>query len=166
MSHASLKALSVVALLCLASCGATQLASAKHKESIPTTVMLAVTSVAVEVSETPEPAPLDVHPSGWAHTSGDLEWDIPPVLPSSAIVVDLGVGEAPYDDGFLDYEMDFSPLVGFSDALMQLEYRTQIRPGASLFGIAAMNRVQDDSILQAMGQSDWAWFAMGVELSW
>jgi hypothetical protein len=135
---------------------------------VPTTVLLVVSSVEewTVPSEKPDTVQLEACSSGWVHVSEDLTWAPPKAQHDSEIIIDLGVGEAPYDDGFLDYEMDFSPLVGFSDALMQLEYRARIQPGTSIFGIAAMNRVQDDTILQAMGQNDWAWFGMGVQISW
>ncbi|MDF1837951.1 MAG: hypothetical protein P1V35_08785, partial [Planctomycetota bacterium] len=103
---------------------------------------------------------------GAGTTVDDLVMGPPLPVPSSELIIDLGVGEAPYDDGFFDYALDYSPLVGFSDALMQLEYRAQLRPGTSVFGIAAMHRVQDETIMQAMDQNDWAWIAMGVQFSW
>ncbi len=169
MFRQSLQMLLVVSLFALASCGATQLAAAKHKESIPSTVLLAVTSV-VEISGVDRSSEADIRGLMGEVAEGtapeDLDMALPDPLPNSEIIIDLGVGEAPYDDGFLDYALDYSPLVGFSDALMQLEYRAQIRPGTSVFGIAAMNRIQDETIMQAMGQNDWAWIAMGVQISW
>lgn len=170
MFRQSLNTLLVVSLLGLVSCGTTQLGAAKHKESLPSTVLLAVATVV----ELPSPATsrdvTGVISDGSHHSlesiSGDLDLVTPNFRPVSQIIIDLGVGEAPYDDGFLDYALDFSPLVGFSDALMQLEYRAQLQPGTSVFGIAAMNRVQDETILQAMGENDWAWFAFGVQFSW
>ncbi|MFT4647259.1 MAG: hypothetical protein ACI9X4_000469 [Glaciecola sp.] len=170
MFRQSLKMLLVVSILGLASCGATQIGAAKHNASLPSTFLLAVTTV-VEVTEA-DRAPLadaanfSVGVSGWEATPADMDMSMPSRLPASEIIIDLGVGEAPYDDGFFDYALDYSPLVGFSDALMQLEYRARIRPGTSVFGIAAMNRIQDETILQAMDQNDWAWIAMGVQFSW
>lgn len=164
----------VAALFGSVSCGTTELAAAKHKESIPSTVLLAVSSVEVlsssdvDLDATVGPG-LDGLVEGVAHWRGErkgVDLTTPIFLPRSEIIIDLGVGEAPYDDGFFDYAMDFSPLVGFSDALMQLEYRAHIQPGTSVFGIAAINRIQDETIMQAMGQNDWAWVAMGVQFSW
>jgi hypothetical protein len=170
MFRQSLKTLLVVSMFGLVSCGTTQIGAAKHKASIPSTFLLAVTTV-VEVTEagrTPlaDAANYSVGVSGWEPTPADMDMSMPDRLSASEIIIDLGVGEAPYDDGFFDYALDYSPLVGFSDALMQLEYRARIRPGTSVFGIAAMKRIQDETIMQAMDQNDWAWIAVGVQFSW
>ncbi|MCP5021639.1 MAG: hypothetical protein GY930_07660 [bacterium] len=174
MVHRSYISLLVAALFGFASCGTTELAAAKHKEFVPTTVLLAVSSVEVlsssdkDLEVTAEPVQ-DGLVEGIVHWGGerkDVDLTTPNFLSKSEIIIDLGVGQAPYDDGFFDYAMDFSPLVGFSDALMQLEYRAHIQPGTSVFGIAAINRVQDETIIRAMGQNDWAWVAMGVQFSW
>ncbi len=170
MVRQSFTLLLVSSLFGFASCGTTQLGAARHKESVPSTVLMAVTSV--EVSTHLE-ADLDGMSSSnwndvgaWGIDRGPLDLTTPTFMPSAEVIVDMGIGEAPYDDGFLDYALDYSPLVGFSVSIMQLEYRARVQPGVSVFGIAAMNRIQDETIMHAMNENDWAWVSVGVQLSW
>ncbi len=87
-------------------------------------------------------------------------------VPTSEFAFDFGVGEAPYDDNDHDYFLDYRPPQGFSDALVLLEWRNHVGPGLSWHGIAALQRVQEDTLFEAVDQADWAWFGLGLQWSW
>ena len=95
----------------------------------------------------------------------ELRW-VQSFQPRTEFSLDFGVGEAPYDDSDHDLELDFRPVHGFSDALVQLEWRSQVAPGFSWHSIAAMNRVQEDTLMEMMDAGDWAWVGLGVQWSW
>ncbi len=166
-----------IALALFGSCGATSLGETHHKASLGadlelTRVQIEVISDAERVAnpdQLPGPRPASSPlASGTVREPNGQEWgwELPRFAPKTELVLDLGVGEVPFDDGVQDYGLDFRPVRGFSDALMQLELRALTGPGVSWHGIAAMNRIQEETLMDALDQADWAWFGVGIQFSW
>lgn len=106
------------------------------------------------------PEPEEAYAADWT-SDGRAQF-----VPTSEFAFDFGVGEAPYDDNDHDYFLDYRPPQGFSDALVLLEWRNHVGPGLSWHGIAALQRVQEDTLFEAVDQADWAWFGLGLQWSW
>ncbi|HPF13701.1 MAG: hypothetical protein H6830_06275 [Planctomycetes bacterium] len=168
--QSTLFALLLLALL--SSCGVTCFGKTFHQESQSTRADLGEVTV-VEVL----PLGHAELPSVGAASQGDLRFDwsgdlgalqegVPAFVPRTELVLDLGVGEVPFDDGAGEYQLDYRPVRGFSDALVQLELRARSGPGFAWYGIAAINRVQEETLLETVDQGDWAWFGVGVQYSW
>lgn len=79
--------------------------------------------------------------------------------------LDLGVGEAPYDDGPMPIDPMRSGRPGFSDALIRVSYEHSIGDGAFLVGSASAFRVQDKQIFTALQDLDMSWAVIGIRLS-
>ncbi len=158
----------------LPACALPGLGRSFYKASLPSEPeSIEVVVVGVQPLAAPSPTaatspvldPVAVWPVRETENSLPEFWS-PRFQPRFEFAFDLGVGEAPYDDNDHNYELDYRPPQGFSDALVQLEWRNQMAPGLSWHGIAAMQRVQEDSLLEAMDAADWAWFGVGLQWSW
>jgi len=79
--------------------------------------------------------------------------------------LDLGVGEAPYDDGPKPFDPMRYGRAGFSDALIRVSYEHAIGGGAFLVGSASAFRVQDEHIFSALQDLDMSWAVIGIRIS-
>lgn len=79
--------------------------------------------------------------------------------------LDLGVGEAPYDDGPRSVAPERPGRAGFSDALIRLSYEHQVAEGTFLVTSASAFRVQDRQIFQALQDLDVSWAVVGIRIS-
>lgn len=91
---------------------------------------------------------------------------IPPdAVNLEGLAIDLGVGEAPYDDGPQPFAPERNGRPGFSDALLRASYEHRIAPGTAFaVGVSAF-RVQDEPILRALSDLDVAWAVVGIRIS-
>ncbi len=79
--------------------------------------------------------------------------------------LDLGVGEAPYDDGPKAFDRLRNGRAGFSDALIRVSYEHALGGGAFLVGSASAFRVQDQQIFRALEDLNMSWAVIGIRIS-
>lgn len=91
-----------------------------------------------------------------------LDPDMGPVDLGYALLVDLGAGDAPYDDGVETIHAVEAKRGGFSDTVIQLKWRESIRPGLSITGGASLFREQDLGILDGLGTARFGWATLGI----
>ncbi|MEZ6003925.1 MAG: hypothetical protein R3F17_12010 [Planctomycetota bacterium] len=163
--------LSLAVLFACCSCGVTRLGQPYHQASLGTAPlieqievreMLPMVGRAETVTATHQAADLQPERQIWPDDWTSLL--TPPA--ATEFVLDLGVGEAPFDDACELFCLDPGPVRGFSDALVQIEVRRTWVGPVSWHGIAALSRIQEDTLLEAMQAGDWAWIGFGVQYSW
>lgn len=93
-----------------------------------------------------------------------LDPDMGPVDLGYALLVDLGAGDAPYDDGVETIHAVEAKRGGFSDTVIQLKWRESIRPGLSITGGASLFREQDLGILDGLGTARFGWATLGIAM--
>lgn len=76
--------------------------------------------------------------------------------------LDLGAGEAPYDDGVRALHVNTPGRPGFSDSVIQLTWRERVSEDLGLHGTAAMLRFQDIAIIDGLADAEFGWFVLGV----
>ena len=79
--------------------------------------------------------------------------------------VDLGAGEFPYDDQM--HPVDGSPAgrAGFSSSIIRLTWREALSGPFGVHGTAALSRVQEDPLLEALSDMRLSWLAVGLHAS-
>ena len=87
-----------------------------------------------------------------------------PVGLGSGWVLDLGAGEAPYDDGPRSVDPLPEDRRSFSDTVLQMSYGGRIWPGGTLFGGVAATRYQDEPILEGLDNTQFAWVVVGIRM--
>lgn len=91
-----------------------------------------------------------------------LDPGLGPVDLGYPLLVDLGAGDAPYDDGVETIHAVEVKRGGFSDTVIQVQWREPIHPGWSITGGACLFREQDLSILDGMETARFGWAILGV----
>lgn len=103
-----------------------------------------------------------------SEVAGDRPLQLDPVMGpvdlGYPLLVDLGAGEAPYDDGVETIHAVEAKRGGFSDTVIQLKWRESIRPGWSITGGASMFRQQDLGILDGLGTARFGWATLGIAM--
>lgn len=94
-----------------------------------------------------------------------LDADAGPVDLGYPLLVDLGAGDAPYDDGVLPLAADGVKRGGFSDSVIRVTWRERFAPSASLTGGAAFLRHQDIGILDGLPEARFGFLVLGVEIT-
>ncbi len=80
--------------------------------------------------------------------------------------VDLGAGEAPYDDAVGPIHGVELRRGGFSDSVLQVSVRKSLVRGLRLHATGALAREQDLSFLEGLPDSRFSWMVVGCYLSW
>lgn len=94
-----------------------------------------------------------------------LDPDLGPVDLGLAVQVNLGAGEAPYDDAVAPIHAVVPGRSGFSDSVLQFSYRERLGRTYGLHGTAALTRFQDVAIIDGISDAEFAWFVLGVHAS-
>lgn len=79
------------------------------------------------------------------------------------LLVDLGAGDAPYDDGVPTIHVDEPKRGGFSDSVIQVTWREQLSSHLSVHGGAAIFRYQDLGILDSLPESRFGFAVVGIQ---
>lgn len=80
------------------------------------------------------------------------------------LLIDLGAGDAPYDDGVAPLGADGLGRSGFSDSVMRFTWREWFAPSAAFTGGAAFLRNQDATVLEGLSDTRFGFAVVGVEL--
>ncbi len=103
-----------------------------------------------------------------SEVSGERPLQLDPVMGpvdlGFPLLVDLGAGDAPYDDGVETIHAVEAKRGGFSDTVIQLKWRESIRPGWAITGGASMFRQQDLGILDGLGAARFGWATLGIAM--
>lgn len=98
------------------------------------------------------------------HGSLQLDAEAGPVDLGYPLLIDLGAGHAPYDDGVAPLAAEPLGRGGFSDSVIRFTWRERIAPATSLTGGAAFLRNQDSSVLEGLSDARFGFVVLGVEL--
>lgn len=79
------------------------------------------------------------------------------------LLIDLGAGDAPYDDGVAPLDPAHLGRSGFSDSVMRFTWRERLTPNASWTGGAAFLRAQDSSVLEGLADARFGFAVLGLE---
>ena len=93
-----------------------------------------------------------------------LDPGLGPVDLGYPILIDLGAGDAPYDDGVRTIHAVETKRGGFSDTIIQMLWRQPVSPMASIHTGAALQRFQDLGILDGLSDAKFAWAIVGLQL--
>ena len=93
-----------------------------------------------------------------------LDPGLGPVDLGYPILIDLGAGDAPYDDGVRTIHGVETKRGGFSDTIIQMQWRQTVSPMASVHTGAALQRFQDLGILDGLSDAKFAWAIVGLQL--
>jgi len=91
-----------------------------------------------------------------------LDPDQGPVDLGLAVHVNLGAGEAPFDDAMHTIHPDGPGRTGFSDSVLQFSWRERMGETFGLHGTAALSRYQDLTIIDSLEDAELAWVVVGV----
>lgn len=80
------------------------------------------------------------------------------------LLIDLGAGDAPYDDGVEPLDAVQLGRSGFSDSVMRFTWRERLTANASWTGGAAFLRAQDSSVLEGLADARFGFAVLGLEL--
>lgn len=118
-------------------------------------------------STTPAPGSPTSDPGAF-DGGGPLQLDatLGPVDLGYRVLVDLGAGEAPYDDAVSPIHSVEPRRGGFSDSVIQVSLRESLGPHLRLHGTAAVSRTQELSLLDSLPEADFTWFVVGLQLAW
>lgn len=92
-----------------------------------------------------------------------LDAGLGPVDLGFPLLIDLGAGDAPYDDGIPTIHGVESKRGGFSDSIVQMMWRETLSPMTSVHTGAAIRRYQDLSILDGLEDARFAWAVIGLQ---
>ncbi len=92
-----------------------------------------------------------------------LDPGLGPVDLGYPLLVDLGAGDAPYDDGVETIHAEENKRGGFSDTVIQMHWRHQLGPEMSFHGGASMFRYQDLGILDGLSDARFGWAVLGIQ---
>lgn len=95
--------------------------------------------------------------------SGEAEltaWD------DSRLVLYLGAGEAPYDDGLHSNDLQFTEAAGFSDSSVHLGYEANLVNQVSWFSNIYATRYQSQSLVETLEDGQVAWVTVGLRFAW
>ncbi len=81
------------------------------------------------------------------------------------LLIDLGAGEAPYDDGVPTIHGVELTRGGFSDAVLQASWRESLTPTSMWHATVAVSRYQDLGILDGVEDMRFAWVVLGWKAS-
>ncbi|QDV05496.1 hypothetical protein Poly30_09940 [Planctomycetes bacterium Poly30] len=90
-----------------------------------------------------------------------LDPELGPLDLGYPLLVDLGAGEAPYDDGVRTIHGVELTRGGFSDALLQACWRERLTNASKLHATVAVSRLQDLGMLDGLGDMRFAWVVFG-----
>lgn len=93
-----------------------------------------------------------------------LDPGLGPVDLGYPILIDLGAGDAPYDDGVRTIHAEEPKRGGFSDTIIQMLWRQTVSPMTSVHTGAALQRFQDLGILDGLSDAEFAWAIVGLQL--
>lgn len=114
-------------------------------------------------------APMEMGPLSLRATLGSgrtqLDPELGPMDLGYPLLIDLGAGEAPYDDGVRTIHSVEMTRAGFSDALLQASWREAITTSSMLHATVAMTRFQDLGMLEGADEMRFAWFVLGWKIS-
>ncbi|MFT7677109.1 MAG: hypothetical protein ACI8QC_001086 [Planctomycetota bacterium] len=88
------------------------------------------------------------------------EWD------DSRLVLYLGAGEAPYDDGLPSNDLQFTQTTGFSDSSVYLGYEAGLASRVSWFSNVYATRYQSQSLVETLEDGNVAWVTVGLRFAW
>ena len=94
-----------------------------------------------------------------------LDPDQGPVDFGLAMHVNLGAGEAPFDDAMHAIHPEGPGRTGFSDSVLQFSWRERMGETYGLHGTAALSRYQDLAIIDSLEDAELAWVVVGVHAS-
>ncbi len=116
--------------------------------------------------ETWSPVDVAMAAATLSEVSGERPLQLDPVMGpvdlGYALLVDLGAGDAPYDDGVETIHAVEAKRGGFSDTVIQLKWRESIGPGWSITGGASLFRAQDVGLLDGLGTARFGWATLGI----
>lgn len=106
-------------------------------------------------------------PGGTVFGSGpaQLDADLGPVDLGYPLLIDLGAGDAPYDDGVATIHAEERKRGGFSDSIIQMMWRERLSPQTSIHTGAALQRFQDLGILDGLSDAEFAWAVVGLQFT-
>lgn len=93
-----------------------------------------------------------------------LDPGLGPVDLGYPLLVDLGAGDAPYDDGVETIYAEEKKRGGFSDTVIQVHWRHRLGPALSFHGGASMFRYQDLGIIEGLSDARFGWAVLGIQL--
>lgn len=93
-----------------------------------------------------------------------LDPGLGPVDLGYPLLVDLGAGDAPYDDGVETIYAEEKKRGGFSDTVIQVHWRHRLGPELSFHGGASVFRYQDLGILDGLSDARFGWAVVGIQL--
>lgn len=88
------------------------------------------------------------------------QWD------SSRLVLYLGAGEVPYDDGLHPNDLQFTETTGFSDSSVHLGYEATLVNRVSWFSNVYATRYQSQSLVETIEDGRVAWVTVGLRFAW
>lgn len=81
------------------------------------------------------------------------------------LLIDLGAGEAPYDDGVRTIHGVELTRGGFSDAVVQASWRESVTPSSMLHATVALTRLQDLGLIEGAAEMRFTWLVVGWKTS-
>ena len=81
------------------------------------------------------------------------------------LLIDLGAGEAPYDDGVRPLFYADVGRSGFSDTVIRASWRESISTATMLHATVAMSRLQDLGLLEGASEMRFSFFVLGWKTS-
>ena len=94
-----------------------------------------------------------------------LDPELGPMDLGYPLLIDLGAGEAPYDDGVRTIHCVERTRSGFSDAVLQASWRESMSPSSMLHATVAVTRFQDLGMLEGADEMRFSWFVIGWKVS-
>ena len=88
------------------------------------------------------------------------EWE------NSRLVLFLGVGEAPYDDGLHPNDLRFVEATGFSDSSVHLGYEANLGHRVRWFSNVYATRYQSQTLAETIEDGQVAWVTVGLRFAW
>ncbi len=80
------------------------------------------------------------------------------------LLIDLGAGEFPFDDGVRTIHGVELTRGGFSDAVVQASWRESMTPASMLHATVAMTRIQDLGMIEGIDEMRFAWAVLGWKI--
>lgn len=79
--------------------------------------------------------------------------------------IDLGVGEAPFDDEMHPLDVAEIGRAGFSNSVIRFTWREQLDGPIGIHGTAALSRTQEDPLFESLTAARLSWVALGFHAS-
>lgn len=79
------------------------------------------------------------------------------------LLIDLGAGETPHDDGIRPFDVLEPTRSGFSDSVIQASWRESLSTSSKIHATVAVTRFQDLGLIDGAGDMRFTWFVVGIK---